>query len=1272
MSLPIHSALRLSGTLLAQHFRFRCDRKLRWEMLPNGQRDEGVPEPGAPRAGAELLTQAGIQFERRRVRELERRFPGRLIGAGWSENGSLRTLRADPLYRALQDPGEARWIVQPELVIPDPTGFALRHGFDPAIAIAAAKPDLIRVGRARDGTPRFGVVDIKWSRQGTLQHFAQVAFYSFVLEEICRQLGVPGRVDTRRGWLWTRGSRGPRPFALGGYRHHVAAFLREELPRVAGTAPARASWHVGPGCAGCVFFEHCRAEADRTDDVCRVLGITPLAREELRGRGVGTVASLQKAEFRRDLYTGCHALESNAAVLKARVRALAFGKVFDVEGVSQRMASGESLRVCLTAEGDPVSGRVFALGLRTERVGRAPVTSAWVAAAGTAAAEGEMLRALLGRLADSMDLGTLQDRSFQLFAYDRQEAELLRALLQRHLSDPEHQAGIAALAGQLLVRGQDAGTAPGAVLLDVIAELFALPIPYAWDLARVSEVLRPSEGAASFQPPAGFGAPFSSQISFERIHSVWSGRGFGDLGPDAVREQILGTVRQKLEALDAVIRAVRERGARRPDRPRLLMRPPRLGPVLDEPATLRDPLLERLRSFVELEAAEQTASIRQLHALTSEERAARFECIRGLERVETRADGSAVFEFDPACREVKFRPGDFALLLSNDDGRTLTSTHSRPWLARKLMVELVDFDLAASPPRVVLASEYGWERLERERLLDFGRQCVLDRADADFNTHRVMGTLRALDGGAGEFARAVLYGGLPDDWSLAALSADAGRDAVLRPAAVALGRPVLNPEQEEAWRAAFERPVSVVWGPPGTGKTYLLAWTLIGLAAAARAGGRPLRILLSAATHRAIVNGLQRVSRELAAAKLVAPLRLVKLFGRPNEADRDLEQSAVELAPETELARILDQAAETALPVLVGATPWSLWKQMRDDTGGDVPAAPMFDVVVIDEASQIRMADALIPLSSIRPGGRALLYGDDRQLAPIVRGEYGEEDSLFASAFTHLAERFGRETLRESRRMNRVLVRYPRRLFYPGLVSRVADRRLQARPATGGDPLDHLLRESFLEPRDAVVFFAYSGVRAAARNTWEAWLVARLAGLARGEILGADGQVLTDEAFRAEAFAVISPHRAQNSAILAELSASGWPRGALPVVDTVERMQGSEREMIVVSYGVADREYAEREAEFLLNPNRFNVAITRARSKLVVLVSREVLRAMPRDEQVMADSLALKGYPSSPGARERSLRLPGPDGEVEGVCYVWSLDGGRPDEAEIATPEVDR
>ncbi|HEU4880670.1 MAG TPA: ATP-binding protein, partial [Longimicrobium sp.] len=840
--------------------------------------------------------------------------------------------------------------------------------------------------------------------------------------------------------------------------------------------------------------------------------------------------------------------------------------------------------------------------------------------------------------------------------------------LQRHLGDPGTQPGIAGVSRLLFPAGDAGGSPPGTVVLDVVSELFALPIPYAWDLASVSTELQPSEGAAVHRPRADYGWPLNSQVAYERIHNVWRDRPYRANGeeqaPWEVEREIERTVRSKLQAMDSVIHAIREAAAKRRD-PVLRMEAAFAAAADGSGDAIPHATLEKLRLFTLAEAAEEAVAIRQLHALPTQDRARRFECISGLNKVETLANGHVVFEFDEACREAKFRPGDFALVLTNDDGRTLGETDSRAWLRRKLMVELIDYDLAAHPPRVTLASDNRWETLEKGKLngrpiLDLDRVCVLDRASVDFTTRRVVATLRALAGGAGEadFVMGMLGGAVPDGW-LRPLDADTAWADTLAPAEDRLDRSILNAEQAEAWRAAFDRTVSVVWGPPGTGKTYLLAWQLIGVAAAARREGRPLRILVSAATHRAIVNVLSRIDRELQAAGIPSPLRAVKLAGRGSEADADLAGSSVDVIRDEDLPSVLAASDGDGLPVVVGSTVWSLWKQMRamngaaaeedEDADPTLPIRPLFDVIVIDEASQMKVPDALVALSSIRHGGRVILAGDDRQLPPILHGRYPREDTLFGSAFAHFAERFGRFQLRESRRMNRALVRWPRRLFYPGLVSMDPRRRLSLAPDAVdlSDPLDALLWEAFLAPDEAVVFCTYEGVRATARNAVEASLVGRIARLARAGMLDpATGERYTAEAFRSHALAVISPHRAQNSAILGELVAGGWPREELPVVDTVERMQGNERELILVSYAVADREYAEREAEFLLNPNRFNVSITRPRSKLIVFMSEDVLRTVPQDEEVMTESTAIKGYPAHFQNPPRELDYPAPGGKT--------------------------
>ncbi|MBV9774652.1 MAG: hypothetical protein JO040_11915, partial [Gemmatimonadetes bacterium] len=268
--------LRLTGTLVAQFFRFRCERQLRYDLVPEGERGPDVPrlnaDPAAgplvgPRPGSELLMRAGRRWERRKLDELLRRFgEDRVRVRGWTAGGEPLRLPYPETVAALRDPGAYEFLVQPELRLPDPEGFARRWGIDPALVrIAPAQPDLIRVHRRPDGTLRFRVIDIKASREATVAHYAQVAFYNVLLEEICRAEGIPGRPDRRWGAIWSRGTRGPKRFRLGAYRFHVEEFLRRDLPRIAALAPAEAAWHVDAASAGCPYFHHCRAEAERTD-----------------------------------------------------------------------------------------------------------------------------------------------------------------------------------------------------------------------------------------------------------------------------------------------------------------------------------------------------------------------------------------------------------------------------------------------------------------------------------------------------------------------------------------------------------------------------------------------------------------------------------------------------------------------------------------------------------------------------------------------------------------------------------------------------------------------------------------------------------------------------------------------------------------------------------------------------------------------------------------------------------------------------------------------
>src|SRR5204862_440720 len=92
----------------------------------------------------------------------------------------------------------------------------------------------------------------------------------------------------------------------------------------------------------------------------------------------------------------------------------------------------------------------------------------------------------------------------------------------------------------------------------------------------------------------------------------------------------------------------------------------------------------------------------------------------------------------------------------------------------------------------------------------------------------------------------------------------------------------------------------------------------------------------------------------------------------------------------------------------------------------------------------------------------------------------------------------------------------------------------------------------------------------------------------------------------AKGIGVVVPHRAQTAA-----RSQRFPiLAAADAIDAVERFQGGERDVIIVSATASDPNYVLSEASFLVNLNRLNVAISRPRLKLIVIASTSVFRLL--------------------------------------------------------------
>lgn len=441
--------------------------------------------------------------------------------------------------------------------------------------------------------------------------------------------------------------------------------------------------------------------------------------------------------------------------------------------------------------------------------------------------------------------------------------------------------------------------------------------------------------------------------------------------------------------------------------------------------------------------------------------------------------------------------------------------------------------------------------------------------------------------------------------------------AFARQAIEASDEHALRDAQETGWQHIADHRAALILGPPGTGKTFALSWMTLGWIEGRRAAGRPCRVLVTGFTRNAIANLLEAVSRR--ARHAAGPLELCWLGRAPDQSLPEAVQ-VVDGPP----GRLFE-----AEQLVVGATTWSLYKAIDALPRGEGPTAPLFDLVCIDEASQMVVGQGLASIAGLAPGGRVLVAGDDNQLAPVRETHEREIDGrrLGASLYGFLQHAGVAEfALNETFRLNALLSDYPARAFYDGdyiSAAPVRARRLDLREGWQ-QGLPDWARHA-LDPDNPVCVLLYDGPLCGTRNRFEADLAAALVGYLQARMLPAEDEAeLSTDTLWQERLAVVSPHRAQNGLLRRLIRGSRLGDGC--VVETVDRIQGRERDAIIASYTVSDPEFARMEAEFIFSPERFNVTVTRARTKLVLIVSRDLLDTVPEDEALFDRSQVLRTY----------------------------------------------
>lgn len=454
---------------------------------------------------------------------------------------------------------------------------------------------------------------------------------------------------------------------------------------------------------------------------------------------------------------------------------------------------------------------------------------------------------------------------------------------------------------------------------------------------------------------------------------------------------------------------------------------------------------------------------------------------------------------------------------------------------------------------------------------------------------------------------------------------------------VDLLQPGLTPAtrvQDIVGRVLASQTAFCLQGPPGTGKTTIIAEVV----AQTLERDPRARILVCAQANDAVANAIERILK--VRGKLAREWIVVRDV-RDERAREEGPWAGYGAAYREFVARVQHGAATHSGPkparealaewvdcVVHGA------RQVRRDYHGlvqvwgtttarstrplDALVGESYDLVIIDEAAKATVAEVLVPVVRAR---RLLLVGDHKQLPPFLEEttvqalqELGvSEEQAKYSLFEHLyalVPPSHRDMLDVQFRMHPSIGDVVSRLFYDGKVRNGPGT--DHRPLPPGD-FDRTHRVLWLDVRGRDQRVG----RTSRANDAEQQVILRVLGKLEADARRASVKLEV---------AIIAAYRGQADRLQAEVQAlhNTWPSLTVKAA-TVDAFQG--READVVLYSLVRTGDAER--RFIADGRRFNVALSRARSLLVLIGDRtgargthrlqQLLDMIPADNQIAAD-----------------------------------------------------
>ena len=362
-------------------------------------------------------------------------------------------------------------------------------------------------------------------------------------------------------------------------------------------------------------------------------------------------------------------------------------------------------------------------------------------------------------------------------------------------------------------------------------------------------------------------------------------------------------------------------------------------------------------------------------------------------------------------------------------------------------------------------------------------------------------------------------------------------------------------ELAKDWSLKLDNSVLSIQGPPGTGKSYTASNMIIDLIKAKK------KIGVTALSHKVITGLLEKIQSE--ADKAGLKINMIQKVSGGDEADYPWLTFS-------DNAKMLSHIG-TANVVAGTSFMWSTPNYNES-----------VDYLFVDEAGQLALIDTLAISLSTK---NIILLGDPQQLQQPQQGVHPEGTEV--SALEHVIN--GHQTispeqgvfLKETWRMHPTICAFDSELFYESKLSarvELTNQSIIGNTKFAGSGLFH-------------VSVNHKGNTNASQEEVDE-IIKIVLELTKGDVKWNNSENVQTVVTKND-IKIISPYNAQVQRILEQIEDVS--------VGTVDKFQGQEAPVIIYSVATSSPEDAPRGMEFLYSPNRFNVAVSRARGIFIMV-----------------------------------------------------------------------